>query len=534
MPANRKRLSRLGLSGAALLFLAACTAYAPAKREIGATSEEASNYMKVRREAQGPTGPANVRVRDARWLGDVGIKSSNGEPLPPKFERNTSITLVSARPLTLAEIAAYITEVTGIPVSGGSSSAPAGSNARAADLIARGDAMPVNWTGPLSGLLNLVAGQFGLSWSYRDGVIRIYDVETRTFVVYASPSKSTIRTEVESTVVGAQDTSSTTGRNETNSSQGVKTEYIVEHWKSLEATIKSMLPDPNCNCYAMMPDAGTITVTAAPAVLDRIEKFVREENERMSRQVAISVKVYSVNLAAGDDYGLDLQDLFYEGMNPESVIVSGLKGLGTSLVDAENTAFKITWKGGKEIKGDVIAKALSTRGDVTLLTSASVTTLNNQPAPVQVATQQGYLKRVSTTQNQTTAETSLEPGLITTGFSMNIVPRILGNGEMFLQYNIGLSDLASLKEVSSGSGGNKIQIPEVNTRGFLQNVKMRTGETLVLAGYESLLSSVTEQGTGHPLNWLFGGGLTAAKKRQILVILITPVLLEDNRPIAVR
>src|SRR5690606_34255460 len=106
--------------------------------------------------------------------------------------------------------------------------------------IARGDAMPVNWTGPLSGLLNLVAGQFGLSWSYRDGVIRIYDVETRTFVVYASPSKSTIRTEVESTVVGAQDTSSTTGRNETNSSQGVKTEYIVEHWKSLEATIKSM------------------------------------------------------------------------------------------------------------------------------------------------------------------------------------------------------------------------------------------------------------------------------------------------------
>ena len=110
-------------------------------------------------------------------------------------------------------------------------------------------------------------------------------------------------------------------------------------------------------------------------------------------------------------------------------------------------------------------------------------------------------------------------------------------------FNLTLSDLLSLDAVnvsggssssssdddSSSSGGDSefIQNPVIETRGFTQEVAMKSGETLILAGYERVEDTTDKQGVGNPKNTLLGGSQTAEKDRTVLVIMLTPVVLES-------
>jgi type IVB pilus formation R64 PilN family outer membrane protein len=172
--------------------------------------------------------------------------------------------------------------------------------------------------------------------------------------------------------------------------------------------------------------------------------------------------------------------------------------------------------------------ALSTQGKVRKETSASVTTLNYQPVPVQVARQTAYLKSSQTTISANVgSSTSLTPGVVTSGFTMTLLPNLLDNGTVMLQFSTDISTLRRINTVSSTgtTGGSQIQTPEIDTRNFLQRVAMKSGQTLVVSGFEQMEGDVERQGTGSPSNFLLGGGAASRSNKEIIVILITPIAM---------
>ena len=56
---------------------------------------------------------------------------------------------------------------------------------------------------------------------------------------------------------------------------------------------------------------------------------------------------------------------------------------------------------------------------------------------------------------------------------------------------------------------------------------MKSGETLILAGYERVENTIDKKGVGTPENNLLGGSSSAKRDRTILVIMLTPVVLES-------
>src|SRR5204863_1303713 len=139
----------------------------------------------------------------------------------------------------------------------------------------------------------------------------------------------------------------------------------------------------------------------------------------------------------------------------------------------------------------MIINALSTQGKVRKETSASVATLNHQPVPVQVARQTAYLKSSQTTISANVGTTtSLSPGVVTSGFTMTVLPNVLDNGTVMLQFSTDISTLRQITTVSSGgsSSSSQIQTPEIDTRNFLQRVAMKSGQTLVVSGFEQMES----------------------------------------------
>jgi type IVB pilus formation R64 PilN family outer membrane protein len=122
-----------------------------------------------------------------------------------------------------------------------------------------------------------------------------------------------------------------------------------------------------------------------------------------------------------------------------------------------------------------------------------------------------------------TCATTLVPGSITSGFNMSILPHVLTNGTVLLQFSTDISSLRRIREVVSGN--SKIESPEVDTRNFLQRVALKSNETLIISGFEQTDDNLDRQGVGDARNPVLGGGFKAGTSKETIVILITPSTL---------
>lgn len=480
---------------------------------------------KLREDAKIPTKIANqdlVQVKDDIWLGDTSKIEYEGEPLPSYLETNDGITLVSNRPISLYEIGDMINRTTSLGIRYSSD--------LEADVRAKGeinrpgvanqtgdwaspDTMMVSYQGPLSGFLDEVSSRFGVWWKYENKDIYFYKFITKTFVVYSLPTKPNMNVNIGGSASGGG----------ASSSISLTSSIDVEMWAQFEKTITSMISDGAK--LTVSPADGTITLTATPNDIKLVAKYINEQNARLSRQVAISVKIMQVTVGDSDQYGLDLKATFNDGVS--SIGVTGTQG-----ISSEDLSSSLTWgiiK--KNWSADAIMQAISEKNRSSLITSGTVTTLNNKPAPIQVTQKQNYISEMTKTNNGTDGtnyDISVTTEEIETGFTLDVLPRILEHGRMLVMFNMTLSDLLSLEKVSFGNEDENqyIQNPIIESRAFTQEVALASGESLILTGYEKVSSETNKSGTGSAENSLLGGSASASKDRNILVIILTPVVLE--------
>lgn len=526
-----------------LAFLSACQTHDDRAASILQRDRETQSIMD--RAIPAPKARSGAAImHDGIWVGGRSVIRPNGEALPVTAEGSSAVVLNSLGvALEMRDIAAEITAQTGLRVvldehlDGGAPSGPA----QAGAPRPRGG-MPLSWNGPLSGLLDSVCAYFGLQWDYRSGQIRIYRNEVRTFTLAALPSSSTIRSGVSTTGGNNQTSGSGNGQ---NGSQGGTTsgsmmqdtanETSIKVWDDIKETVQSMLP---AGAKATMsPATGTLTVIAPPLAMRRIAAYIEQQNDRITRQVTVSVKVLRVDVGDSFDLGLDLGAVFQQLAGQYAINFAGPTPLkvtsGTPasfLVQSiQNTKTgKGQWATGPALGSTThaVVDALQTMGKVSLMTETSVTTLNGQAAPLSVAEQQSYVASSATTLAggaTGTTQTQITPATLVTGFNMQVLPRVLDDGQVLLQYGLSLSDLKKLTDFDSN--GTRVQLPDVNIRSFLQQAIMHDGDVLVLAGYQSVTDLADENGLPGLGASLLGGSVRSARQKSVLVILLTPDIL---------
>ncbi len=528
MHTNKKYL--IGFAGLLLLGVASCslpTDYdAAIERDVDAT-------IKYKEDAKQPQTPADtdvVRIKDDIWLGDTSeIEYEGDKPLPSYLETADGVTLVSNRPITLYEIGNKISQITSIkmrfaPQLEASAKAAADRNAPTVNKVGTKwsdtSRMLVSYKGSLSGLLDEVCSYFGVWWKYENGEIYIYKYTTKTFTLYTLPTKPSMTASVSSSTGGGSISTGLSG---------------IDLWANIVTAVKSMLGTGSS--LVTDPMNGTLTITATPTEIKKVAKYVHEQNIRLSRQVAISVKVLQVEVDESHGLGFDLNAAFEDrtlrGGNISLIGASGPGGLSDS---EQNSALSM-----KILSGDVTVnaamQALATQGTTTLVTSGTVTTMNNKPAPIQVVKTQNYISEYTKTNNgsvggEASYDITVTTEEIETGFTMDVLPRIMDHGRLMMLFSLSLSDLLALENVSLGNGegtsdAGYVQNPIKEERGFSQEVALKSGDTLVLSGYERVNTTSTKEGLGNVNNNLFGGKQKNEQTRSIIVILLTPVVLES-------
>lgn len=521
----------------------------------------ASGLNEAARPAVPPKLYNPLVVSDKVWTGTTSVHMSHGVPLPQKYESAHGITMVSAEPMSVVEILESIQKQTGITVHSsdylvGSGAARATRAPRSStggtessDISSKTDSMPVTYEGPLSGLLDRFAGYFGLNWSYDGTVIYITRFETKVFTVEALPGTQQIHDGMQDDSSGGGSSGGSSGGSGSSGSSGQSTitqnskfNIDFKYWEELEKVINSMLN--GVGSAVISPSLGTVTVTTNQRIMQQIADYLAEENQRISRQIAVNVEIYSVSLTKGMDYNIAFNTALRRmGMLSANfgtsaaapTSVSGFTGggaLSLAILNPHTYTQEVT---------DIFT-ALSGIGDTTKVAKFPLITLNNRPVSRRIGQEVSYVQSASSNttgsgSSSTFAGTTLTPGTVHQGFSVQLTPRLLDDGRILLQYSLSIIDVIAITSFNSVTGSNSatastaagsstIQLPRTSNRIFVQQSVLKSGSTLFIGGADEVDASQNQQGVGDPSNYLLGGGISSGTSHTMLFFALTPQVLD--------
>jgi general secretion pathway protein D len=252
-----------------------------------------------------------------------------------------------------------------------------------------------------------------------------------------------------------------------------------------------------------------------------IEQTLRQL-DRPQLQVSIDATIAEITLNDNLNYGVQFflksRDVNYSDDKGSAVLSAGANAVLGRALPGFNFLL------GPESDPRVILNALRAVSDVKVLSTPSVVVLDNQPATLQVGDQVPVATASATVLSGTSSPVVNTIDYRNTGVILRVVPRINSNGNVLLDVEQEISNVAA------GSAGSLT--PTVSQRRVKSSIAVASGQTVLLAG---LISERTETSrNGLPLVDQLGefgkmfGSNTKVAQRTELIIFIRPQIIRDG------
>lgn len=374
----------------------------------------------------------------------------------------------------------------------------AGANKQVASAEELEPGLEMNYQGSLAGLLDLVSTHNDLQWIYSNGKIHFFRVVTRTLLVKSLPA-------------GAAGAAGAAGGAAVSAGEDV----LV----SVEKTLRGMMSKHGR--MQLEAGLGSITVSDSFANVQAMERHLDSINRQLGRQVALTVEVLQITLSNENQSGIDWNFV------TETAKLGTLSFNGPPALAKNSGGIGFVKNGGDNF---LMLRALEKFGRVSTSYSSVITTMNRQAVPLGSVSTQSYLKQSTPaiTTNaaglQVVGQAGLTPGEINTGFTLNLLPIVLDSNHVLMQTSINLSTLKDLTTFTSGSGTSQqsIQQPNVSTFTTQQKMMVKSGDTIVLSGFENETAETRESDL---VRKTVPGTKDNIRNKTTLVVLITPRLL---------
>lgn len=187
------------------------------------------------------------------------------------------------------------------------------------------------------------------------------------------------------------------------------------------------------------PETGIITVRATGKQHEKIQKFIDQVMDSARRQVLIEVTIAEVSLNHNYQQGIDWSRMMLAASTKGFTLQQGLVTTGANpLTNQPNAhAFTLGYKNPTSKLGDLSSTVnlLDAFGDVKVLSSPTLSVMNNQTAILRVVNNLVYFT-VSATTTPGTATTpaqinaSTTPHSVPVGLTMSITPQISDNNSV--------------------------------------------------------------------------------------------------------
>ena len=275
--------------------------------------------------------------------------------------------------------------------------------------------------------------------------------------------------------------------------------------------------------FSVNRQGGVIIVKDYPEVLLQVAEMLEAIEGSIQRQVFIQAKIVEVTL--NDQYRLGID---WSAVSPIT-LASSTSGAGTILGGLENAtltgAAGLTY-GVANANFNLVVDALSQQGDVSVLSSPKIATLNNQRAVIKVGTEDVFFSPEVTPATTTSAATTVyTPESVTIGIVLDVVPQINANGMIMMSINTSITERAGERT----SPDNVNVVPILDVREANNVVLSRSGQTIVIGGLmktkkEEIDNALPLLGDIPILGRLFQRKLNTEEKTE-LVIMLTPEVM---------
>ncbi len=307
-------------------------------------------------------------------------------------------------------------------------------------------------------------------------------VETKIFTINYLSLKKTATSKVTWKEGGSSSTTTTSG---TTSSEEktleIKSETESDLWKSLEDNLKPMLSADGK--YAVNRQAFTIMVADYPKNLKRVSMLLDGLEKPMHRQILIEAKIVEVILNVGSRQGIN-----WSLVNARVGSFANISVTQNFTTPADFTITQPMFRFfvGSQSSGELdisnsYVEALQSEYETQVLSSPKISTLNNQRAVIKATTQEVYFdESLAYSGSTTTPIATYTPKFMNVGIVLDVIPQIDENGNIILSVHPVYSTISSY--VSSPNPDSEGRVPVITTREADTIVRIRDGETVVIAG----------------------------------------------------
>ncbi len=304
------------------------------------------------------------------------------------------------------------------------------------------------------------------------------------------------------------------------------------------------------------PHTGLVLVRGMPAELREVESFLQSLQNSVTRQVLLEAKILEVELSDG----------FQTGINWAAL---GKPGSGKSIVGGMTGGGQFFSQGSSEIRGQTgvlnpaalqqinntltsafggvfsvalnlndftaFIELLKTQGEVQVLSSPRISTMNNQKAVIKVGSDEFFVTRVSSNNTTTGTTTTTTPEIELTpffsGIALDVTPQIDAAGEVILHVRPAVSEVVDQTKTLTVFGQEqRLPLAFSSMRESDSIVRAKNGQIIVIGG---LMQDVQrDDQAGLPvLGDLPGIGhlfrhTQKSRRKSELVILLKPVVVD--------
>ncbi|MCK2089585.1 pilus (MSHA type) biogenesis protein MshL [Thauera aromatica] len=306
------------------------------------------------------------------------------------------------------------------------------------------------------------------------------------------------------------------------------------------------------------PHTGLVLVRGMPAELREVESFLQSLQDSVTRQVLLEAKILEVELSDGFQTGINWAALGKPGSGKS--IVGGMTGGGqffsqgsseirsqtgvlnpAALQQIDNTltsAFGGVFSVALNLNDfTAFIELLKSQGDVQVLSSPRISTMNNQKAVIKVGSDEFFVTRVSSNNTTTGTTTTTTPEIELTpffsGIALDVTPQIDAAGEVILHVRPAVSEVVDQTKTLTVFGQEqRLPLAFSSMRESDSIVRAKNGQIIVIGG---LMQDVQRDNqAGLPvLGDLPGIGhlfrhTQKSRRKSELVILLKPVVVDNG------
>lgn len=317
-------------------------------------------------------------------------------------------------------------------------------------------------------------------------------------------------------------------------SQGSGTAMVTdttrEFWKNIDTVLNSLVGTGEGRKVVVNPISGVIVVKAYPAELREVARYIDAIQQSVQRQVIIEAKILEVTLSHLYQAGIDW-----------SAFAKGLRQIGsdTSVIPRDFTGMLNVTISANHGSFTAAIKLLEQQGNVQVMASPHVATLNNQEAVIKVGNDQYYVTNLTSniTPSGTTNTTSQSIGLTPffSGVTLDVTPQISEQGDITLYLHPSVSDVKEqTKTIDLGTSGGVVKLPSAASavREADTVVRAKSGEIIIIGGLmENSAKQLTAEVPGATKIPFAGSAFRDVDQQSTkteVVILLRPIIANNS------